>query len=423
MMKHQVFLSESEHLDKFSKFTEKFDRFSATTISKDSHLKKEQPKMGSEVADLLNDLALITVKPSQFSGQFLFSFSNRPEKKFQLVWCSFGALMALIRTTTFILQVYYFNIFADNITKRFGVDYGENSTLGVTEIILSVTIFLSDFVASFLFWKERTHILSFLNTLTETLALFAEDIKGAPWIQEWFRQTMKKTRRMVRIIYFCPVITTVIMEYRDIYEIFLCLQGKYDGEMDLFAWTFPVFATAWFIVLFTRLHFRVLLMSVIDGLQFGFQTVKYHVQQFDQENEEGIAILGNHRFLKSYSRHLNGCDLEDHVISKDSTKKRANNTAKDYLREVKLTQILEKYRTMEKLLHEYNELFAPHLLIGIVSIVVVMLMALFHFFVDVNYKLSETSTIFAIEALVYTLVLFSMGTAATDMASEVCSND
>lgn len=323
---------------------------------------------------LLSDLTQISIHSAQQTGYFILSSGDTSSR-----WRK-PAFFAVIQVLCLSITGVYLYTYTSKIAKSFGVDVSKHSTLGVSELILTVTMILSDMVGAILFLKEREDLQSFMTTVEETLITFAEQVQDTSWIPSWFRKTSNYTKLLVMVIDVTVIPVTVILCHKELYRIYGAVREACVDTLDYFTWTFPIFALSWFAVLFRRLHFRILIMSTIDCLQFGFRCIKHHVRTLVREEASEISEL---------------------------------------YRETKLNQILDKYRTMEMLLYKFNDLFAPHLLIGIVSIVVVLLMALFHFFVELNYDGSVRVTIFGTEAAVYMLVLFSLGSAATKMACQV----
>ncbi|CAL8118190.1 unnamed protein product [Orchesella dallaii] len=365
------------------------------------------------IVKLLRDLANITVWPSQRSGLFIFTL-DKANTRFTFSWLSIPTLMAFLRLLVILGVAAYINWNENLVHQRFGVHSGENSTLGVTEMILSTTMFCSDFIGIVLFWKDRKRIGIYLNLYEENLANFVEDLKDHSWIPGWFEKARRTATWLVRGIDVVTHICIFVLIKPELLKIVMHIRGKNEmGKgLDWEAWSFPIFSLFWFTILFRRLFFRVLIMSMIDSLHFGFRALKEHVKEFAHDKSIASEAFGDVRM-----RSLRGDEFRLGTGG-EKEKAKVEITVTDYVKEVTLDRILEKYRAMETMLGEFNELFASHLLIGIVSMVVVLLMALFHFFVEVNYTMSWNAPIFAIEALAYSWVLFSLGTSATEMASE-----
>ncbi|CAL8118112.1 unnamed protein product [Orchesella dallaii] len=341
----------------------------------------------SSVAKQFHDLARISVRATQHSGLFMFRI-NKENCSFTFSWLSIPTFAAFMRLLTLAGMMVYYEFYKSLIEQRFqsASASGNYGTLGATERILSGTIFLSDGVGILLLWRNRKEMEEFLNKLSKTITQNAEELINRSWITDWFCKASKRAKWLVTTISATSGIITLIIIYQNLHNMMLSILGK--SELDWFGWSFPIFAFCWFTVLFRRLHFRVLIMSTIDILQFGFKTVRKHVQE-----------LGN-----------------EIVNNNNSSKK-----IRSYLQEEKLNQIVEKYRGMEALVGEFNEIFNFHMLIGIGSLLIVILISLFHFLVEITAGVRSfiIVLIFISEAAINMWVLHGLGTSATDLADQI----
>ncbi|CAL8118078.1 unnamed protein product [Orchesella dallaii] len=351
----------------------------------------------------LQEFVNISVRPSQISGLFIFGFDTK-QQRYTFAWLSSPTICTILKLIIILGTICYGTTHEAFVDQRFGIKNDENTTLGATEAILSLTLFASDFLGISLFWKNRRRVEDFLNSIENTLVTFTTELKDHTWVGDWFYHTSKRCRWLVAAISASSTIAFLIVSYQDLFSILAYILGK--GELDWVSCTFPIFTYCWYAILFRRLHFRILLMTMIDTLQFGFRSVKEHATEF--ANAKGVGGIGDVRI-----RRVLG-DIDEKGT------RQGDITVIDYFKEVKLRQILEKYRSMELLLEEFNDLFAPHLLSGILSMVVVLLMALFHVFVEVevNKGFNRFAFIFGMNSLCNFAALFYLGTSATEMASE-----
>ncbi|CAL8118182.1 unnamed protein product [Orchesella dallaii] len=359
----------------------------------------------SIITKQLYDLTMISIRASQHSGLFLFAIDKK--LNFTFSWFSFPGILAIIRLLIVSLMTVFYWTFKEVLDKYYAKDLENEATLGVTELVLSGTIISSDAIGMILFLMNRKQIEDFLNRFLQSVIHFADELKNPDWISDWFRQASKRARWLVNGINFSAIFAISVNLYQEFFKIILFLVGK--EEMGWFDLTLPLFSFLWFIILFRRLHFRIVLMTMIDTLQFGFLTVKEHVKELANEK---IKAVGDVRISNAFGKigsatreGLNGNVGNDITVI-------------DYVRQVKLTKILEMYRRMESLLGDFNELYKYHMLIGIGSVLTVMLMALFHFLVKVNGEIDRDTLVFAIDAGLHIWVLCSLGTAATEMATE-----
>ncbi|CAL8118188.1 unnamed protein product [Orchesella dallaii] len=377
----------------------------------------ESPPISRDtVIKLLRNLINITVQPSQRSGLFIFSL-DKENPQFAFSWLSIPTTMAFLRLLVIFGVAAYINWNEDLVRKRFSVHSGESSTLGITEMILSTTMFCSDCIGIILFWVDQERIGNYINLYCENLTILVNDLKDKSWIQRWFEQESKKLERLVKGISIATNISILILIKPELQKLLNFIRGEDEIEENgsYFDWetlSFPIFSFFWFMILLGRLYFRATIINMIDCVQLGFKALKEHVNEFANDK-----IINSEENLGNRMRSLS---MGENFISHRRTSFHEGDTNKirRESKEVTLDRILKKYRTLETLLGEFNELFASHLLIGIASMVVVILMALFRFLVEVNYTLSWNAPIFAIEALAYSWVLFSLGTSATKMTRE-----
>ncbi|CAL8118072.1 unnamed protein product [Orchesella dallaii] len=354
----------------------------------------------------LHNLAMISIRASQHSGLFLFGIDKKL-RRFTFSWFSCPVITAIVRLLIVSLMTIYYGTSKDAIEQHFAEDIEQQATLGMTETILSGTIISSDVIGMILFWRNREQVEDFLNRFLQSVVLFTEELKNPDWVSGWFNQASKRARWLVNGINFSANISILITMYQDVLKIILVIVGK--EQMSWGDLKVPIFTFFWFTILFRRLHCRIVLMSMIDTLQFGFLTVKEHVKELANEK---IKTVGDVRISNAFGR-IGSSTREGKNGNVDN-----DITVIDYVRQVKLNKILEMYRGMESLLGEFNELYTCHMLIGILSVLTVMLLALFHFFVKMNGEMDRDALVFAIEAGLHIWVLNSLGTSATDMATE-----
>lgn len=375
------------------------------------------------IKQVVNELAMVTLIPSQNSGFFIFSVWNSPLKEllYRIIWCSRPVLMSLIQALVtvglglFVLE--YPDIVYAFLTSRSQTGK-ENGTMSVTEVVLNGTILVSDIVGSIIFIRERERIQQFMNKLQSSITSLAEEVRDAPWLAEWFETTITNTRRLVNSINVAVIPTTLVLCWPQLCAIYGALLGGTWEYLDFIVWSFPLFSLGWCLTLFRRLHFRVLIMSTIDCLQFGFRCIREQVQQIGSEMEAASSPIPRGDF-QVIRRKVPEMDNQDDLGTEDQKGHLGRHSLEAYLREARLNAILDKYRTMELLLQEFNELFAPHLLIGVVSIVVVILLSIFHLYVEITPHQSVKAVFYGVTTFVYILVMYLLGSAATEMASQV----
>ncbi|CAL8118178.1 unnamed protein product [Orchesella dallaii] len=393
MKQNKIFIVQPSASLKLPTISPDFPEFSS-----ENELRLERIDIKQKLREFVN----ISVRPSQISGLFIFGFDTK-QQKYAFVWFSLPTACTFLKLIVIIGGMFYAAIYEVMIHKRLGVENGENTTLGTTELLLTFTFFASDALGIILFWRNRGNVEDFLNSIEDTLVTFATELKDHTWVDDWFYHTSRRCGWLVMTVGASAAIAFLITSYPDLLSILAYFQGK--EELNWFICTFPIFSYCWYAILFRRLHFRILLMTLIDTLQFGFRSVKEHATEF--ANAKGIGGIGDVRI-----RRVSG-DIDEKGAKQDDI------TVIDYLKEIKLRQILEKYRSMELLLDEFNDLFAPHLLSGIFSMVVVLLMSLFHLFVEVEINVfNRFALIFGMNSLCNFVTLFYLGTSATEMATE-----
>lgn len=321
--------------------------------------------------------------------------------------------LANVRTTLFgcfqviltILIGYYIYTFPLQVSVELGFDHFEQrNTLAIAEAIMFAVTMASDFVGGIFFLTNGKSVQRHLAELEKTLHLFGKEVKDASWIQPWFQKKMAAKRYTIVGFNFAIFFASVITCRSQLCKIYEAVRTGTVDQLDNFTWSFPIMSVLWTLVLFWRLYFRLLLATLIDILEFGFRTIGEQAEKLKKECSGDTMVKVELKDVTETVKVRKG-----HLVDMSATK---------YLREVQLSQIVDKYRTMEQLLQGFNEIYATQLLISIFSLVVVLLMTLFHFIVEIRLA-SPRAIPYGIQVFLYALAMFTFGSSATEMASQV----
>lgn len=327
----------------------------------------------TDIKKLLADFLKITSHAVQNAGYFVFSATTDDSWNLKFRCGSRASVMAFVHlfivlpfcTTFYLLQ-------RQNISVRFGRNFSANNTMGVTEIILIAATLSYSYYVHFIQWMQRKSLPAFLNKMHETLSTLTEGISDLPWVSKWFQDVTLSTKRNVFFVNLATFFPAIQLCCPDFIRIGSPLVAGRWSDLNLFMLIYPFFVIAWFSILTRKLNFLLLITSLIDGLQLGFRGVLEYMKKCGKLRPQ-----------------------------------------------LEIREVLRKFRELEELLKDFNDVMAPQLLAGLVSLLVIFIMAWFHLVVEVNsHPWNVRTNIFGLRVMIHGAVLLSMGKAASAMETQ-----